>query len=76
VGGVVVTNHVQLASRVCLGDLLEEREEFGVGVPFVAVVGDLAGGHLEGRTPQTRPCRPARTSRPRRIRRERARSNG
>ena len=46
-GGVVVDHDVQLAPRVGLGDVLEERQEFLVAMPRVAGVGHLAGGDLE-----------------------------
>ena len=49
VGGVVVGHDVQLDPGVGLGDLLEEGQELGVGVPLVAGIGDLAGGDLQGR---------------------------
>jgi hypothetical protein len=49
VGGVVVGHHVHLDPGVGAGDLFEERQELGVGVPVVAGVGDLAGGDLQGR---------------------------
>jgi hypothetical protein len=47
VGGVVVHHHMQLPTRVCPGDQLEERQELLVAVPRVALVGDPPGGHLQ-----------------------------
>jgi hypothetical protein len=41
-------HEVQLAARVCLSDLVQERQELLVPVPGIAGVGDLAGGHLQG----------------------------
>lgn len=39
----------QLATRVGRGDLLEEVQELAVAMPRIALVGHLAGGHLQGR---------------------------
>jgi len=48
VSGVVVDHDVQLHLWVNACQLLEEGQELGVGVPFVAgVSGDLPGGDLQ-----------------------------
>ena len=47
VGGVVLADHMQRHSRVCLGDLAEGGEELLVTVPGFAGVDDLAGGDLQ-----------------------------
>ncbi len=47
VGVVVVEHHVQLSTRVGLGDLAQEVAELGLAVPVVALVSDLAGGDLQ-----------------------------
>jgi hypothetical protein len=49
VGGVVVQDHMQPPPRVGLGDELEEVQELAVAVPWLAGVGDRAGGHLQRR---------------------------
>jgi hypothetical protein len=49
VGGVVVGHHVQLDPGIGAGNLFEERQELGVGVPVVAGVGDPAGCDSQGR---------------------------
>jgi hypothetical protein len=48
VGAVVVAHDVQGRAGVGAGDLFEEGEELGMGVPVAAVLGgDFAGGDLQ-----------------------------
>jgi hypothetical protein len=48
---------MQLATRVGLGDLLEEGQELAVTMARVAPVGHLAGGDLQRGNNVVVPCR-------------------
>src|SRR5918994_5979383 len=48
VGGVVVHHHMQLPTRIGLGDELEEGQELAVAMARLAGVGHLTGRHLQG----------------------------
>ena len=47
VGGVVVHHHLQLPTRIGLGDELEEGQELAVAMAGMAGVGHLTGRHLQ-----------------------------
>jgi hypothetical protein len=47
VGGVVVTDDMQLLPGVSLGDLFQEAQELLVAVAGIADVGHLASGDLQ-----------------------------